>query len=124
MRAVQKIGRCDSIDELGQSDVLAGIAQRLGFVGRENFDAILTDRGGIAFTEINGRIGGCSHLDGILRALAGLRYLSTHAVVTRNRVLVRDLTQALNTFRRLTQLRDKAGVVVLTEDMAGTGTTE
>ncbi len=109
---------------LSQSDVLASISQRLGFVGRANFDAIVTDRGEVVFTEINGRIGGCSHLDVILHKLVGLDYLSTHSVVTRNRVPVRDLDRALAASRLLTRLRNEAGVVVLTEDISGTGTIE
>jgi len=109
---------------LAQGDVLASISQRLGFVGRANFDAIVTDDGEVVFTEINGRIGGCSHLDAILCELVGPDYLSTHAVVTRNRVPARDLRAALTVSHRLTQQRGEAGVVVLTEDMAGTGTIE
>ncbi|MDY7791278.1 peptide ligase PGM1-related protein [Burkholderia ubonensis] len=117
--------RPDVVDEfVTQSGVLAEISQRLGFVGRANFDAIVTRDAKVVFTEINGRIGGCSHLDGILRTLVGPDYLATHAVVTRNRVPVRDLDRALASSRQLTDLRAGAGVVVLTEDLSGTGTIE
>ncbi|WP_277183996.1 hypothetical protein, partial [Caballeronia sp. BR00000012568055] len=106
------------------SDVLASISQRLGFIGRANFDAIVTDCREIVFTEVNGRSGGCSHFDVILRALVGPDYLSTHTVVTRNRVPVCDLGRALDASRSLRGRGNESGVVVLTEDILGTGTIE
>lgn len=107
-----------------QCDVLAEIARSLGYIGCVNFDAIVTDEGALVFTEINGRLGGCSHLDGVLRNLAGEDYLHTHTVLTRNRVPVNDLGAALAAANAMTHRRDGAGVVVLTEDLGGTGTIE
>ncbi|MGE6473223.1 hypothetical protein ACQKDM_26910, partial [Serratia proteamaculans] len=78
----------------------------------------------LVFTEINGRLGGCSHLDCVLRNLAGEDYLHTHTVLTRNRVPVNDLDAALAAANAMTHRRDGAGVVVLTEDLGGTGTIE
>ena len=62
---------------------LAHVIGKLGYCGRMSCDAIIYD-GGLFFTEINVRLGGCTHIDVLARRLLGASYHQTHALRTRN----------------------------------------
>lgn len=108
------------------SQEIIAFARDQGYRGRINLDALVLEDGRILFTEFNGRIGGCTHIDVLARALLGADYLDRAGIVTINKI-------ASPGWRELTALlaegfaydpRAKRGVIVLTEVMALNGTIE
>ena len=88
----------------------------LGYEGLINFDAIVTRENKILFTEINGRLGGCSHIQSIGEKLIGPDYLRTHCILTRNHVPVTDLNYAISLAESLST-KDLKGIVIMNEDI-------
>jgi hypothetical protein len=88
----------------------------LGYRGLVNFDAIITQEDQVIFTEINGRLGGCSHIQPIAEKLIGVNYLDTHFILTRNHVAINDLSYAINVAEKLS-VANGSGVVIMNEDM-------
>lgn len=68
------------------SSMLASLAATTGYTGKINCDAIRTMDGKILFTEINGRLGGCTHVHEVARALLGPEYAAKYVLLTRNKV--------------------------------------
>jgi hypothetical protein len=97
----------------------ARLVGQFGYRGRMNCDAILYG-GGLFFTEINVRLGGCTHIDVLARRLLGPSYDRTHVIKTRNGVKFQgsfsDLLQRIGAlhFDRGTS----RGVLVLAENLA------
>ncbi len=111
------------------SALLAEIAQRRGYTGKINIDGILTDQGQVLITEINGRLGGCTHLHELSQSLYGANYASHYAIVTRNncRPVSRDFNELLNlldTRGLLVQRPGQEGMIIATEDLSHSGTIE
>jgi hypothetical protein len=101
---------------------LARLVGQFGYRGRMNCDAVLYD-GGLFFTEINVRLGGCTHIDVLARRLLGPSYDRTHVIKTRNSVKCQgsfsNLLQRIGAlhFERATS----RGVLVLAENLAELG---
>jgi hypothetical protein len=66
-----------------------------GFTGFMNCDSIITEDGRVMFTEFNGRMGDCTHIDYLARALVGDDYQRTHVVLSRNWVAAKSFTETL-----------------------------
>jgi len=64
----------------------ADLARTLGYQGKINIDALVRTDGGIVFNEVNGRLGGCTHIHELATRLLGEHYANEHVVVTRNHV--------------------------------------
>lgn len=88
----------------------------LGYTGLINFDAIITEDNQVIFTEINGRLGGCSHIQPIAEKLMGKNYLETHSILTRNHLAINDLSYAINVAEKLSGFNG-SGIVIMNEDM-------
>jgi hypothetical protein len=106
---------------------IARAAGERGFYGHLNVDSLLTADGDILLSELNGRMGGCTHIDVLCRALLGPRYARTHALVTRNRVPVPSFSAAVRSLADCGLLFDHEraeGVFFAAEGVATTGTVE
>ena len=109
---------------LSQSNLLAQVVSSLGYNGHINFDAIVTNDDDVLFTEINGRLGGCTHLHFIAEKLISSNYLATHCILTRNRVVITDLAHAFKAASSLCTASQSSGIIILNEDMTTMGTIE
>ncbi len=117
----------DSAMMVAQCAQIARAAGERGFYGYLNVDSLLTAGGDVMLSEINGRMGGCTHIDVLCRALLGPRYARTHALVTRNRVRVSSFSEALRALADAGLLFDHGrteGIVFAAEAVASTGTVE
>jgi hypothetical protein len=110
------------------SERLARASGELGFAGKMNCDAAVTTGGEVFFTEINGRLGGCTHIHVVAERLLGEGYMGRHCLLTKNHVPTRfSFTGLLERLDRAGLHFDAAarrGVVILTEDTGRTGTVE
>jgi hypothetical protein len=97
---------------------LASCIAQLGFVGKINFDAIVCDDNRVLFTEINGRLGGCSHLPLLAKKFIGKLFLSEATLLTRNRVPIINFEQTTKIAEKLSKKVPDCGIVILNEDMA------
>ncbi len=113
----------------GESEAFLGYAKTLarncrGYDGRLNIDAFLSPGHGLVFSEINVRLGGCTHIDVLARRLAGPDYLRTRVIHSRNKVRsplpFSDLIGRLPPF----DCQANTGVIVLCEDLERSGTFE
>lgn len=98
-----------------------------GFTGYLNIDSIVTEDGHVLFSEINGRMGACTHIDVLARSLLGKDYMRRHTLLSRNRVPVADLTVALKNLAAEGLLFDQSsrtGVVLLAASSTGRGEVE
>lgn len=107
------------------STTLALLAKSLGYVGHLNIDAIITPDDKIIFTEVNGRIGGCTHVHTVAQQLLGSNYLNTHQITTYNSIFVESFQSYLNAlikhninFSESTQ----KGTLILSSDQHDNGT--
>src|SRR5262249_8116702 len=66
----------------------------LGDDGLVNVDGMVTAGGAVMINEINGRIGGCSHIHHILQAVAGRRYGDTLVTLSHSRNAALSIDQA------------------------------
>lgn len=111
------------------SALLAVVAQQRGYTGKINIDGILTNEGRVLITEINGRLGGCTHLHQIAESLYGMNYASRFAIVTRNdcRPATRDFNELfylLDARGMLVHQSGQEGMIIVTEDLSHSGTIE
>ncbi|WP_437573418.1 peptide ligase PGM1-related protein [Sorangium sp. So ce887] len=112
---------------LSVSMKLADVACARGYVGKLSCDAILTRDGRILFNEINGRLGGCSHIHVLASRFFGPRYGNDHTLLTRNNVKAGPFPRVLDLLEQdglLYSPGREQGVVVLNEDTERTGTVE
>jgi hypothetical protein len=103
---------------------MARLCCDLGYDGLVNVDGMVTAAGAVMINEINGRVGGCSHIHHIVQAVAGRRY--GDALVTlshsRNTALSIDRAFALLEEHKLAfDAKAGRGIIVTGEDMAATG---
>jgi hypothetical protein len=81
----------------------------------------------VLFTEVNGRLGGCTHIHVIAERLLGPHYADTYTLLTRNKVHTGPFPALLDMLDRsgllFTPERGR-GVIIATEDTARTGTIE
>jgi hypothetical protein len=107
---------------LGYSKILARNCR--DYDGRLNIDAFVSAGYGLLFSEINVRLGGCTHIDVLVRRLIGADYLRTRVLHSRNKVKATgsfsNLVARLPRFKRDTN----TGVIVLYEDLERSGTFE
>ncbi|WP_131781166.1 hypothetical protein [Legionella gresilensis] len=101
-------------------EILKQLLLNFGYVGLINFDAIVTEDNKVLFTEINGRLGGCSHIQPIAEKLLGSNYLNTHCILTRNHVATCDLSHAINLAEKLSTT-NHSGIVIMNEDIDNWG---
>ncbi|MER6694723.1 peptide ligase PGM1-related protein [Streptomyces minutiscleroticus] len=105
---------------------MARTLQLLGYRGYLNCDSIVTPSGEVLFSEVNARIGGCTHVHAAARRLLGDDYQHRHTLLTRNDLPVADfakLALAIDYEPRLRPDTD-TGAVVLVDDSPCTGTVE
>ncbi|MGZ4106699.1 MAG: preATP grasp domain-containing protein [Tumebacillaceae bacterium] len=107
---------------------LAEVARQRGYVGKINCDGVLTSEGKVFFTEINGRLGGCTHIHVVAEHLYGANYGDRYTLLTRNKIKVgwsfSELLQRLAEANLLVTGPHQTGVVVLTEDLERSGAIE
>lgn len=123
----QVVAVADVAAMAGGSVGLARSCGERGFTGYINVDSIVTQTGDVLFTEVNGRMGACTHLDVLARELVGASYLRTHVVLTRNRVPVPSFPAAAAALRENGlhyQHDSQEGCVIAAEGVAATGTLE
>jgi Pre ATP-grasp domain/PGM1 C-terminal domain len=114
--------------ELGtQAQLVAALAQAIGYVGRLDCDAILTEKGEIIFNEFNGRSGAATHIDIIARRLLGPDYLDKHVILARYAVRSPQFGEVIS-FLGAESLRfsreRSAGIIVTQDNTLKTGTIE
>jgi hypothetical protein len=73
------LGEVDAAVMVAQCVQLAHMAAGRGFHGYLNIDSLLTSSGEILVNEINGRMGGCTHIDEWCRVLVGPDYAQPRA---------------------------------------------
>ncbi|MEU6478135.1 hypothetical protein ABZ858_14815 [Streptomyces sp. NPDC047017] len=105
---------------------MAGTLQLLGYRGYLNCDSIVTPSGEVLFSEVNARIGGCTHVHAAARRLLGDDYQSRFTLLTRNDLPVLDFAKLALTIEHDPRLRPdgETGAVVLVDDSPYTGTVE
>jgi hypothetical protein len=109
------------------SQQIAVLAQRLGYHGLINIDAIVDPAGRMLFNEFNGRAGGATNIDTIARRLLGPDYLDRHVVASRNSVRapgIAELSWHLADQGLAYDPARRSGVVVATDNTPATGTVE
>lgn len=106
---------------------LARLYCDLGYEGLINVDGIVTTDGELVFNEVNGRVGGCSHIHHIMQVIAGPHYGDNMVVASHGRTVSLDLDQVL----RILEARglsfnatSSTGIVLTAEDLAGDGSLE
>src|SRR5262245_47032852 len=103
---------------------LARLCCDLGYDGLVNVDGMVTAGGAVMINEINGRIGGCSHIHHILQAVAGRPYGDTLVTLSHSRNAALSIDQAFAIIEEHKLTFDATagrGIIVTGEDMAGTG---
>ncbi|QEU91318.1 peptide ligase PGM1-related protein [Streptomyces kanamyceticus] len=123
----QDLAGPDHAQLCADSQQIALLAQRIGYHGLINIDAVLDQRGRMLYTEFNGRAGGATNIDVIARRLLGADYLRTHVVVSHNSLPARSLGELLAHLRAAGQLFSAErghGVIVATDSTQTTGTVE
>jgi Pre ATP-grasp domain/PGM1 C-terminal domain len=106
---------------------LGTAAQSVGYHGLMNCDAIRTEEGRLLFSEFNGRAGGATHLDTLCRRLLGEHFLDEFVLLSRCSVPSPAFTELLAIMDREALHFDpdrKAGVLVVQDNTAQTGTIE
>ncbi|MEV6557474.1 peptide ligase PGM1-related protein [Nocardia sp. NPDC051756] len=101
------------------SQQIALSAQRLGYHGLINIDAIVGADHRLTYTEFNGRAGGVTNIDTIGRRLIGEDYLHHRVLLTRNGLRVPRITEFAEHLVRAGLHFDAArgcGIVVGTDD--------
>jgi hypothetical protein len=121
----QQLSQFDIGEMIAHSAALGRAAGDAGFVGYMNIDSILTRTGKVMFTEVNGRMGDCTHIDYWARALLGDDYGRRHVLLTRNWI---SATSFAGTLRALDEAgvsydhETRSGVVLPIEDVERSGT--
>jgi hypothetical protein len=103
---------------------LARLCCDLGYDGLVNIDGMVTADGSVMVNEINGRIGGCSHIHHILQAVAGRRYGDSLVTLSHSSNVALSIDQAfaiLDERELAFDAKAGRGIIVTGEDMAGTG---
>lgn len=103
---------------------MARLCCDLGYDGLVNIDGMVTAAGAVMINEINGRIGGCSHIHHIVQAVAGRGYGDRLVTLSHSRNAALSIDQAfamLDEHRLAFDARIGRGIVVTGEDMAATG---
>ncbi|MCZ4119898.1 hypothetical protein [Streptomyces sp. H39-S7] len=77
---------------LSWSVEMAAYLQRTGYRGLLNCDSILTPDGRMLFSEVNARVGGCTHVHHAAARLLGDDYLRHYTLRTRNNLPCADFT--------------------------------
>lgn len=106
---------------------LARLCCDMGYVGLVNVDGIIAVGGDVIINEINGRIGGCSHIHHILQAVAGPGYGDDLVVVSHSRTIGMPVDQAFGILdERKLAFDSKAGrgIIVTGEDTTRSGLLE
>ncbi|MFJ5932970.1 hypothetical protein AB9128_15950 [Streptomyces cinereoruber] len=111
---------------LEASLAMARTIRQLGYRGHLNCDSIVTPEGEVLFSEVNARIGGCTHVHAAARRLLGDDYLDAYTVLTRNDLPVRDFAKLALAIERDPRLAPdgESGAVVLVDDSPYTRTVE
>jgi len=103
---------------------LVRICCDVGYEGLVNVDGIVTTAGQVIINEINGRIGGCSHIHHILGAVAGPTYGDTLVVVSHSMTVAMPVDQAFDILHESGlgfDAKAGRGVILTCEDPAGWG---
>jgi hypothetical protein len=106
---------------------LGTAARSAGYHGLMNCDAIITEDGRLLFSEFNGRAGGASHLDTLCRRLLGEDFLDEFVLLSQCSVPSPGFEELLGVLDREDLHFDpgrKAGILVLQDNTAHTGTIE
>lgn len=106
---------------------LARLCCDLGYEGLVNVDGILTVDGDVIINEINGRIGGCSHIHHILASAAGASYGDKLVVVSHSSTVAMPVERAFDVLDEQALTFDAAtgrGVIVTGEDTQQSGLLE
>jgi hypothetical protein len=110
-----------------QAQLLAGLAQSLGYAGPLDCDAIVTPEGRLILNEFNGRAGGATHMDALCRRLLGVDYLDKVVLLTRNSVPSPEfhkLMPLLHDDSLHFQRQRGAGIIITQDNTLETGTIE
>ncbi|KOX29816.1 MULTISPECIES: hypothetical protein [unclassified Streptomyces] len=111
---------------LESSLAMARTIRQLGYRGYLNCDSIVTPEGEVLFSEVNARVGGCTHVHAAARRLLGDDYLDGYTLLTRNDLPVRDFAKLALAVERDPRLTPdgESGAVVLVDDSPYTHTVE
>jgi hypothetical protein len=103
---------------------LARLYCDMGYDGLINVDGIVTADGALIYNEVNGRVGGCSHIHHILEAVAGPSYGDTLVTASHSRTVLLSLERVLEILAERNLGFDAAlgrGIILTAEDTAGSG---
>ena len=75
---------------------LARLYCDMGYEGLINVDGIVTVGGKVIYNEVNGRVGGCSHIHHILETIAGPGYGNKLVVASHSRSILLTLEQVID----------------------------
>jgi hypothetical protein len=103
---------------------LARLCCDMGYEGLVNVDGIVTIAGDVIINEINGRIGGCSHIHHILQAVAGPDYGDKLVVMSHSKKVAMPSKQAfgiLSEHGLAFDAKSARGIIITGEDTAASG---
>jgi hypothetical protein len=103
---------------------LARLCCDLGYDGLINIDGIVTTDHQVIINEINGRVGGCSHIHHILQTVAGGGYGDDRTVMSHSMNVAMTLGEAFNLLRDkglAYEAKTRQGIVIVAEDTAHSG---
>ncbi|MFT7144286.1 MAG: hypothetical protein ACI8QY_000334 [bacterium] len=103
----------------------AKLCADLGYRGMINIDSIVTSDDKIIINEVNGRMGGCSHIHHVAETVLGKNYGDHYFINTRINVQAPDFNTLINSAPYKGMLFDrsvKRGVIVLVNDNIFTNT--
>lgn len=98
---------------------LGVVYQAVGYRGRVSLDAIVTPDGAILFNELNGRVGGSTHIHHIGELVIGGDYLRDRTLLARNRCAWQSVAEAIRVLAESGLQYDPAsrsGVLVTGDD--------
>ncbi|MFI2027694.1 preATP grasp domain-containing protein [Streptomyces buecherae] len=111
--------RAVEADMLMWSAKMASYLQTTGYRGLVNCDSILTPDGTLYFSEVNARVGGCTHLHHAAVRVLGPDYMRKYTLLTRNDLPCRDFTalaKAIDGDPLLSGEDGRSGALLLVDD--------
>jgi hypothetical protein len=110
---------------LDWSTKMAEYLQQTGYRGYVNCDSLVTPEGELFFSEVNARVGGCTHIHYAAARVLGADYLRYYTLLTRNNLACGDfatLAKAVDNDALLNGRDRTTGALLVVDDVPYSGT--